>query len=473
MRRDYKVAYTCDFAINSRNTESRVKEAYNSDTFQRLSYYLFNPGYIRENQMFEAACDSMNATNAWLYLALHMICALRDTDLTQIPHPRLVKQPEETFNLIRNGQFTDADATLTVLSVTRQMSFLSRQPNKTSRYSGICDIKLIIPESATTLFGRLFALQEAHIIKSNKEDVPFVRPIRDYERISRYLGDEIGSLFLEDNFSVRSANKTYMQAVDLFADDILDARKEQLTHAKGYILAAIARSHKGSYNEFAHTTEIYLKDANFSGYNAEFIAFELFERGVCSFIPSMLLKMVTDGVYDKLAIHDQTKMVQELGLTPNNIESMISFADQSIKSAVDVVNDIKASFADNADLKSNILRILQNIACGNAASKQNECMCLMSAMNIECKNPNMRQCIGCKYEISTKATVYVLMGEFNRIYALREKTDTEPLRNKYTRILKDIVTPAIAEILICIRDTYGEEAIHELETIIREMQNGK
>ena len=152
---------------------------------------------------------------------------------------------------------------------------------------------------------------------------------------------------------------------------------------------------------------------------------------------------------------------------------MISFADQSIKSAVDVVNDIKASFADNADLKSNVLRILQNIACGNAASKQNECMCLMSAMNIECKNPNTRQCIGCKYEISTKATVYVLMGEFNRIYALREKTDTEPLRNKYTRILKDIVTPAIAEILICIRDTYGEEAIHELETIIREMQNGK
>jgi hypothetical protein len=34
---------------------------------------------------------------------------------------------------------------------------------------------------------------------------------------------------------------------------------------KGYMLAALARSHKGSVGNLAKTTEIYLKDAQFSG----------------------------------------------------------------------------------------------------------------------------------------------------------------------------------------------------------------
>ncbi len=35
------------------------------------------------------------------------------------------------------------------------------------------------------------------------------------------MGKEIGDLFLERNFSSRSANKSYLQTVAMLADDVL------------------------------------------------------------------------------------------------------------------------------------------------------------------------------------------------------------------------------------------------------------
>ena len=58
-----------------------------------------------------------------------------------------------------------------------------------------------------------------------------------------YMGEEIGNLFLERNFSSRSANKSYLQSVAMLADDVLEEKSE--LNIKGYFLAALARSHKG------------------------------------------------------------------------------------------------------------------------------------------------------------------------------------------------------------------------------------
>lgn len=248
----FNTSYSNDFVLQSRNTDSRVKKAYNSETFLKLAYYLFCPEYAESCDLIEKACDNRNTANTWLYLAIHMICALRDTDLVDLPHPKLRRSPKEVIDLIRRGEFPDLEAKQMVLSVTRQLSFLAHAPNKTSNFSGIGDIKLIIPDTATVLFGVLFSLAEAHLQLSGKNNEPLIKPVGDYDRICRYLGDEIGYLFLEDNFSVRSANKTYMQAVELFADDILNVEKGNLTHAKGYMLAALARSHKGSRPIYAH-----------------------------------------------------------------------------------------------------------------------------------------------------------------------------------------------------------------------------
>ena len=55
------------------------------------------------------------------------------------------------------------------------------------------------------------------------------------------------------------------------------------------------------------------------------VARELFERGVLSMIPSMLLTIVTRGKYKELSPSQQTQMIKQLDLTPNEIEKTIGF----------------------------------------------------------------------------------------------------------------------------------------------------
>ena len=169
----------------------------------------------------------------------------------------------------------------------------------------------------------MFAIAEAHFQLSGEgSEKPLIRMINRYEQINRYMGEEIGNLFLESDFRSKAANKSYMQMIYILTDDILGVNDE--FRVKGYMLAALARSHKGSYGDFAKTTSIYLKDAKMSGYTPEFVAKELFERGVLSVIPSMLLKMVAGEEYQKLSVESQTEMIKELNMSPMEIENTVA-----------------------------------------------------------------------------------------------------------------------------------------------------
>ena len=78
------------------------------------------------------------------------------------------------------------------------------------------------------------AFCEAHFqlqIPYNAEN-PLIRRIKTYEKITSYMGEEIGNLFLERNFSSRSANKSYLQSVAMLADDVLEEKSE--LNIKGY-----------------------------------------------------------------------------------------------------------------------------------------------------------------------------------------------------------------------------------------------
>lgn len=468
LKDNYKTNYTNSFMLNQR-VNNISNEAYDSEVYLKLIYYLFNPDYIKKNCLYDLAIDDKNSIDTWLYLSLHCICALRDTDLYQIPHPRLKDNPEIVLKQITDGTFTDKDALVVLNSVIWKLKNMPLVPSKTSSASGVSNIKLFIPESAKAHFGYLFAIAESHYQLSDKNvEEPLIRRIADYISICKYLNDEIGDLFLTHNFSSISANKTYLQSIEFFSDKLFDDNSNQ-PHAKGYMLAALARSHKNSYGDFAKTTEIYLKDANFSGYSAEFIAKELFERGVCSFIPSMLLKIVTKGDFNKLSIHNQTQLINLLGMDAYNVEKAVTIINASITQSQEIVKHILDQ--SNHIKDNNILNILHNIGSGDANSKSEDSLCIMTAMNKNCPYIERRQCIGCKYEISTKSTIYILVREFQRLLKLRSETTHEHMKSKYTKLMKDIIAPKIEETLLCVKENYGEEALKELEYIIKEMTN--
>lgn len=455
-----KTAYFRDYVMDKRYTMEIQNQAYDFSEYLELLYYLFNEEYIEDQEMYRKASESKNFTDTWLYLSIHFICALRYTDLQRIYHPELPYPPEEILRMIREDTFSANDARLVLLSITTRMCLLPFTPNKTDAATGVGAAKFTVPSSCEVHFGKLFALAEAHRQLEGSQDTPIIKKISTYEEISRYMGDEIGELFLEADFRSRSATKSYLQSIYMLADDVLQDGNDGPS-VKGYILAALARSHKGSYGEFATTTFEYLKDAKFSGLTPEFVAFELLERGVLSFIPSMLLKIITEEEYSKLPVQKQTALIKELALTPKEVESIVSVVDKGQRQASVVVKEIITEGTD-------ILTALHKIGSGEAFSKQPDSLCLLSAVNKLCPFATKRQCVGCKYEISTKSTMYLMISEFNRIRVLYQKTKDEHEKEKFKKLLTSVIIPKMDEMLFCIKRDYGDEVFSQYETLIKE-----
>ena len=461
--------YRVSFEMTKRYTIESTNGAYELDEYLQLMYYLFNEEYIIRNNMYSKAADSKNYADAWLYLALHFICALRTTDLMRLGHPKLNRKPKEVLEAVASGSWSSSEARRTLLSITTRLTYLNITPNKTSRTSNVTQLKFQVPESCQVLIGTLLAICEAHYqIRSpysSKTSSALIRKISTYEQISNYMGDEIGNLFLERNFSSRSANKSYLQSVAMLADDILEEKSE--LNIKGYFLAALARSHKGDFNEFAQTTTTYLKDAQLGQLKPEMVAKELFERGVLSMIPSMLLTIVTRGKYKELSPNQQTQMIKSLDLTPAEIEKTLEL---SIRADLRSQQALKTLIENNVGADQ-LLTVCHRIGNGEAFSKQGESMCLLSALGKLCPYDDRQHCVGCQFELQTKSTLLLLIGEFNRLNKQYSKLKNDLERGKVRAILEKQIKPCLTEMLQALSEQYGEDVLSDYEDIIKELVN--
>ena len=457
--------YRVSFEMTKRYTIESANGAYELDEYLELMYYLFNENYIIKNDMLCKAANSKNYADTWLYLGLHFICALRSTDLERLGHPKLTREPLEVLEAVVDGTWSSSEARRTLLSITTRLTYLNLTPNKTKNASNVAQLKFHVPESCQVLIGTLLAICEAHFqlqIPYNAEN-PLIRQIKTYEKITSYMGEEIGNLFLERNFSSRSANKSYLQSVAMLADDVLEDKSE--LNIKGYFLAALARSHKGDFNEFAQTTTTYLKDAQLGQLKPEMVAKELFERGVLSMIPSMLLTIVTRGKYKQLSPSQQTQMIKSLDLTPIEIEKTLEL---SIRADSRSQQALKTLVENNVDPEQ-LLTICHRIGNGEAFSKQGESMCLLSALGKLCSYDDRQHCVGCQYELQTKSTLLLLIGEFNRLNKQYQKLKNELERGKVRAILEKQIKPCLTEMLEALSEQYGEAVLSDYEDIIKEL----
>ena len=457
--------YRVSFEMTKRYTIESTNGAYELDEYLELMYYLFNEDYIIKNDMLSKAANSKNYADTWLYLGLHFICALRSTDLERLGHPKLTREPLEVLEAVVDGTWSSSEARRTLLSITTRLTYLNLTPNKTKNASNVAQLKFHVPESCQVLIGTLLAICEAHFqlqIPYNAEN-PLIRQIKTYEKITSYMGEEIGNLFLERNFSSRSANKSYLQSVAMLADDVLEEKSE--LNIKGYFLAALARSHKGDFNEFAQTTTTYLKDAQLGQLKPEMVAKELFERGVLSMIPSMLLTIVTRGKYKKLSPSQQTQMIKSLDLTPVEIEKTLEL---SIRADLRSQQALKTLVENNVEPEQ-LLTICHRIGNGEAFSKQGESMCLLSALGKLCPYDDRQHCVGCQYELQTKSTLLLLIGEFNRLNKQYQNLKNELERGKVRAILEQQIKPCLTEMLEALSEQYGEAVLSDYEDIIKEL----
>ncbi len=463
-RPKYKVKYTQDFVMKQRvDTRSRTT-AYSELEYLDLVYHLLNEEYAKDHDMYKKAAASKEYADTWLYLSLHFICALRDTDLELIYHPKLNHPAKDVLKMVKTNTYTSDMAKSVSMELMHWMYYLGRPPHKTQNYSDVPNVKFFIPASLEEHFGILFSLAEAHHqIAGLTDNDPLIHRITTHREIEHAMGPEIGEMFLESDFSARKANKSYLQSIEMYADPVL--ANEGIAGTKAYMIASLARSHKGGYGEFAKTTAEYLKDANFNGLSVDFVAKELFERGILSSIVSMLLNIITGGEYDTYSVTQQTKLIQAVQMRPSEVESLIKVSEEAIQRSRKVVNEVLA--IDKARQEDIILAILHKLAVGEAPSKEEGIMCIMTAIAEKCPFNN-RDCYGCEYDIATKAAGYHLISEYRRINKLYHTVQDAREKEQLYFLMTERLLPFLHQLITSMRQQYGAEYAAEFGKIITE-----
>ena len=429
--------------------------AYSLREYAVMAYCVFNEELWERQCLIQKAAHSSKYADLWLHTAMLFVCALRGTDLARLPAPQLPYDSKRLLEDIVNETFPERIAAALTDELIFRVNVKGANPSKTEKYQNVPTVKVFVPESLRIPLGTIIAIALAHR--------PEVQPggkfvcYRDTKRdtYKQFFGAEFETAMGGRPLSIRRCNKSYLQGIDM-----VTSMKNEPGKPKGYILAALARSHKGGIGTLPEITEIYLRDARFTGYSPEFIAREMFERGVFSFIPNALLEIYGGNCYKALPIRSQTLLIQEVGLRPSQIENVMLAAESALHKARDTVSAIITGME-----KRNIGAILQNIASGNALGRSPECLCLMTAAGQPCPYPSRAGCIGCGYEILTKSALRLLMREFSRLKRLRVNAPKSEVW-RYSALLNQAALPAIAEIISCAKALAPDSDISHLLDIV-------
>ena len=291
------------YEIHSRRQNELKKDAYSLRDFSVMAYCVFNPDSWKENRLVEKAVSSRKNANLWLFTALHFFGAIRQSDLVRFPVPSLPCSKERLKTMVEDGTYRDEDARGVSEELVLRLKYLPMHPSKTARYQGIPELKFYLPESLKTALGWILSVRLIH----HREGEALVEPVQDLISGKRFFGEAFAEALGNRCFQTRRANKAYMQGIELVTED-------EPGKPKGYMLAALARSHKGGISSIPEMTDIYLKDAAFSGYRPEFILREMFERGIFGFIPAMMLERYAGDGYRTLDVSRQTDLIRSIGL---------------------------------------------------------------------------------------------------------------------------------------------------------------
>ena len=439
---DWNYQFKSHQLVKADNTAYAIKD------FALMAYIVLNQDAWSENHLVEKALDNRRYAELWMFSALHFICALRTTDIVRLPVPALPYDAETIREKIREGSFSDADAYGIAFELQFRCRMRSSRPHKTLKKGISPEIKLFIPESLHVPLGFIMAIA----LSFRSEDDPFVSTDFTLQDIIRFFGEDFVRASGYRKFKSRRANKSYLQGIEAVADDIAG-------NPKGYMLASLARSHKGGIGKLSEITDVYLRDAKFTGEDPAFVLKEMFERGIFGFIPCMLLEMYEGKSYQSLSVREQTAVIQALGMDAWQIESVALSLTMSYQQAGEIVKSTLLEAGGEHCLE----KTLQNLASGWAVSKGSEFMCLRRAAGLECLTQGSASCLGCGYEIYTKTAMEMLVREYIRMNRLIRESENS---NRIKDILKKFIIPSILQIFQSIAVLYPEADMDILQKIV-------
>lgn len=373
-----------------------------------------------------------------------MYASWRSTDYVRLIAPRLPCAPETILERAKNGDLPAEEMRRVAEHFIATNRLVSDTPNKTKGVSCVPKLYFWCPQSCLESFGLILTIAAAHYQLCPSANT-FVNPVKHWSAVKQFFGEHFLTACGNRSFSGRRANKSLLQCVEFVGRE-----EDQLAPTVAYHLASIMRSHKLSYGGLSETTDIYLRDAAFAGLTPEYVAYQMWERGVCSFVTDAMLKLCYGDQYTRLNAAQQTKAIKNVGLAPAQIANTL----QHVQNAEDYACELVKSVCQS---RESIEHALKQISLGRGTGKDPDGFCLCKAAGMDCRNKDRINCMGCKYEIRTKALLlrYAVVHQ-SLIRGNGAESETDKARHMY--LCKTVTYPAMQEILVHLdAETTAEE----------------
>lgn len=457
--------FTKEFAFNYKAKTHMDVSPYTEEQMFRMAVLVFNETHSTYKKKIEKSLENRKWLSIWLFTALHYVCAWRTVDLI-VNLPRITLPTEtyqELFKLVEDNKFTKEMADRACDELTQTIHYLDIKPHKT-RDKATHPLVMDIPEGAKETIGLLLCLSEAHLQKiecetgkalNEKYITNYVRNDWAYEYV---FGPEFIDIFEKDLFSNRRANKYYLDSIAKKVDE------DEL--GIGYIIASLARAHNFTLDKLSNTTDVYLnyyKDIP----TMDILTMTLFERGVCSFIPYLALKMIEgEDEVRALPLETQSEKINKLP-SPINIELLIGKQSKVLQTAKEDISELISFYMNNNSkkIKEDVYKFISKIAKGTAPCKKyNNIYCMSVAKGLGCTELD-RDCIGCGQEIYLKSAMHIL-GNISISLAQNHKVaKTNASKKKYELIIKNVIKPIISNFITCLEEIYSISDVSEFKKI--------
>ena len=98
---------------------------------------------------------------------------------------------------------------------------------------------------------------------------------------------------------------------------------------------------------------------------------------------------------------------------------------------------------------------------------------MMLAMKKQCPFSQKGTCIGCPYEVSTKTTIFHLAAMSKELLRQYKEAPSLVEKDRLKTIVTEVIAPKLQEVLICVKENYGEEEFKIMNDIVKEVvKNG-
>lgn len=430
-------------------------DPYTREQFIELFDGLYNNLYDSES-FFQKVTTDYELASTWLYMALHFCVGWRMSDIANIEHPDLsiigFSTGQEFLDyLTDHSKFTEEMGFAICSNVKSLVEGLGRKAQKNGE-----DLVIEIGRSLVKPLGMMFAVCEAYRMINNKKYLMNVSIIKKKSRQKAVLGARYKEIFGDDTFSNRRANKTYL--------NYLVAKSDGENNGIGYILAALARSHKLNENLIPINTQKYVNrevDRDIST-----AAMELWNSGGFGFVKHELLSLLDDDFTSK-RLAEKREEIKKISISPLGLNDV----SKTISEQASVSKNVTHSIISNLSKDKVLFReTILNLTKSSSTGKHYQIKCLLRAMPFEailglsniddfksmtninttkdiCLYPDVSHCEGCPMLIAQIYYIFELKNKINEVLTKIDEASDEfdiMLLSKifvegYTPILNGIV----------------------------------